>query len=118
MFRHERFVNENKRIIIYTPDGQLEYRVFAVFVRDDEHLIGIRNFRNPSVMRAYLDDMENVAERYTYIDLSEVNDTDSIIALSMCYGASRRNRRLIVHAVFVPPPEIESENRNPDLIDE
>jgi len=100
-FKKESFFDENQRIIIYTPDGQLEYRVFAVFARDDEHLMGTRNFNNPAMMRAYLDEMQNVAEDYTIIDLSDVNETDSILALSMC--SSQGTKRFIVHAVFVPP---------------
>jgi len=100
-FRNESFFDENKRIIIYTPDGQLEYRVFAAFSRDEEHLMGTKNFRNPAVMRAYLDEMQNVAEEYTFIDLSDVDETDSILALSMC--SRHGTRRYIVHAVFVPP---------------
>jgi len=100
-FRRDWFLNRHDRIIIYTPDGQLEFRVFAVFVRDDEHLIGTRDFRNPAVMRAYLDEMQDVSERYHIIDLSEVDETDSILALSLCYD--NRTKRLIVHAVFEPP---------------
>jgi len=100
-FRRESFFDENKRIIIYTPDGQLEYRVFAVYARDDDHLMGTRNFRNPAVMRAYLDEMQNVAEDYIIIDLSDVDENDSILALSVC--ANYGENRFIVHAVFVPP---------------
>ena len=100
-YRTESFFHENQRIIIYTPDGQLEYRIFAIFLRDDAHLIGMRNFRNPEVMRAYLDEMQEVAERYTIIDLTDIDETDSILALSFCHEDS--TKRFIIHAVFVPP---------------
>ena len=104
-FRNESFLSENNKIIIYTPDGQLEYRVFAAFVRDDEHLIGTKNFKDPEVMRAYLDEMQNVAEDDPIIDLSDVDETDSILVLSMC--SARGVKRFIVHAVFVPPEKAQ-----------
>jgi len=100
-FRNESFFDENKRVIIYTPDGQLEYRVFAAFLRDDDHLLGTRNFKNPAVMRAYLDEMQNIDDEFSLLDLSGVDETDSILALSVCY--SDGDVRFIVHAVFVPP---------------
>jgi len=113
-YRNENFFNENKRIIIYTPDGQLEYKVFAAYLRDDEHLLGTRNFKNPVAMRVYLDEMQSVADEDAIIDLSYVNEKDSILALSVCYSTG--DVRFIVHAVFVPPVKVR-DFREPDYIE-
>jgi len=100
-YKNENFFNENNRVIIYTPEGQLEYRIFAAFERDDEHLMGTQNFRNPATMRNYLDTIPEVAKPGAILDMDNITEEDSIIILSTCTG--RDDTRYIVHAVFIHP---------------
>jgi len=97
----EDYFIENNRIIIYTPDGQLEYRIFAAYERDDEHIMGIRNFRKPDVMREHLLTLRDVAKPGSIINLDGITEADSMLVLSTCTDDDAI--RLIVQAVFVAP---------------
>ncbi|MDL2225260.1 class B sortase [Eubacteriales bacterium OttesenSCG-928-M02] len=108
-FRDKSFFKNNKRILIYTPEGQLEYRVFATYERDDERILYGRDFKNPKVMRAYLDELAAVKENdpSAFIELDGINESSSIITLSTCVG-DRDERRRIVHGVWVRPETPEN----------
>jgi len=100
-FRDESFFNNNRRLIIYTPEGQLEYRIFAAYFRDDEHIMGTRNFRNPAVMQAHLDELSELDGPGTVIDLDGITGEDSILVLSTCTASDVV--RYVIQAVFVEP---------------
>ena len=101
-FRDEDFFNENRRIIIYTPEGQLEFWVFAAYERDDAHVMGARNFRNRTVMREYLSGIETVAGPGAQFDMENVSVADGILTLSTCVTGDY-SRRFLVQAIFVAP---------------
>jgi len=100
-FRNETFFNENNKVIIYTPEGQLEYRIFAAYERNDEHLMGTKNFRNPAIMKEYILEIPDIARPGAILDLDDITETDSILTLSTCTGNDVI--RFLVQAVFVAP---------------
>jgi len=105
-FRNKDFFSENRRIIIYTPEGQLEYRIIAAYERDNEHIMGTRNFRNPRVMREHLASLLDIDSAGAIFEIDNVTDTDSLLVLSTCTWSEEK--RFIVQAVFLPPADLHS----------
>ena len=104
-FRNARFFDRNRSIYIYTPEGQLNYRIFAAFEWDDGHLILYNNIWTRAGLSAYLNEIrEGERPQRANIDLEEMESItpfDSFLTLSTC--TARRSVRYLVKAVFVPP---------------
>ena len=95
------FFEENREVIIYTPDAVRHYKIFAAYLYDDRHLLQSFNFYNTDVFRQYLDRIFSIRDMNACIDTStDVDTDDKIVTLSTCYG-SQSDRRYLVQAVLV-----------------
>ncbi|MDL2237153.1 class B sortase [Christensenellaceae bacterium OttesenSCG-928-K19] len=104
-FEEEDFFYEHGQIRIYTPEGQLNYEVFAAFKRDDAHLLGNQDFKKAAVKRKHLDEIRALeGTEDAYIDMDDVTVDDTIVALSTCVTGEGENR-YVVYAKFIPPEE-------------
>ena len=100
-YQDREFFDENREVIIYTPDAIRHYKIFAAYLYDDRHLLQSFNFHNTDVYRQYLDSIFSIRDMNVCIDTSvEVDTDDKIITLSTCYG-SQSDRRYLVQAVLV-----------------
>ena len=100
-YQDREFFDENREVIIYTPDAIRHYKIFAAYLYDDRHLLQSFNFHNTDVYRQYLDSIFSIRDMNACIDTSvEVDTDDKIITLSTCYG-SQSDRRYLVQAVLV-----------------
>ena len=100
-YQDRTFFDENREVIIYTPDAIRHYEIFAAYLYDDRHLLQSFNFNNVDVYRQYLDSIFSIRDMSACIDTSVKVDTDDkIITLSTCYG-SQSDKRYLVQAVLV-----------------
>lgn len=104
-FRDLRFFNRNRMIHIYTPEGQLDFRIFAAYDWSDENLIIGNNLWTRGSLRAYLEEIRwgDRPQRgnVDLDDMENITEFDSFLTLSTC--TARATDRYLVKAVFVYP---------------
>lgn len=95
------FFDENREVLIYTPDAIRHYEIFAAYVYDNRHLLLNFDFEDQEVYQKYLDSIFSMRDMQSFVDTSmDVTAEDRIITLSTCYkGISER--RYLVQAVLV-----------------
>lgn len=99
-FEDANFFEKNDTILIYTPDKQLTYTIFAAYVYDDRHLLYSFNFADEAVYANYLDEILNMRSMNANIrEDVEVTSADKIITLVTCMG-NQPDKRLLVQAVL------------------
>lgn len=96
-FEDESFFEENDTVVLYTEDSVLTYKIFAAYVRDNEHLIKYYTYETESDRQAYIDDIYDHDGLYRY-DV-QVTPDDRILSLSTCTGWTYT--RLIVQGVLI-----------------
>lgn len=100
-YQDREFFEENKEIIIYTPDAIRHYEIFAAYPYDNRHILRSFNLNDKNIFKIYLESIFSVRNMNSCIDTSmEVDTDDKIVTLSTCYG-SRRDQRYLVQAVLV-----------------
>lgn len=100
-YRDRSFFDENREVIIYTPDAIRHYRIFASYLYDDRHLLKSFDYNNPFVYEQYLRMVLSIRDMNACIDTeTEMGTDDKIITLSTCYGTQTHSRYL-VQAVLV-----------------
>ncbi|MDR0221596.1 MAG: class B sortase [Lachnospiraceae bacterium] len=102
-FRKREFFNENREIIIYLPDRELHYEIFAAYIYDDRHLMDSFYFAHPSVYASYLKGVFDNKDMGAIINRNmTVTKNDRIITLSTCVRG-QDSKRLLVQAVLTNP---------------
>ena len=100
-YQDRSFFDENREVLIYTPDAIRHYRIFAAYLYDDRHLMQSFNFADKVSYRQYLESIFAVREMGACIDTEqEVTGDDKIITMSTCYG-TQADKRYLVQAVLV-----------------
>ncbi|MGN0307397.1 MAG: class B sortase [Lachnospiraceae bacterium] len=94
------FLEEHDEILIYTPEKELKYKIFAAYVYDDRHLLYSFDFADSEVYEAYLESVFSIKDVDANIrsDL-EITGEDKIITLETCIS-SQPEKRLLVQAVL------------------
>ncbi|MCL2052006.1 MAG: class B sortase [Lachnospiraceae bacterium] len=100
-FRKSDFFEANRDVIIYLPDREIRYRIFAAYVYDDRHLMYSFDFKNPDVYSAYLKAIFDIRDISANIDKEmEITKEDKIITLVTCISG-QDDKRLLVQAVLI-----------------
>lgn len=95
------FFDQNREVLIYTPDKILHYKIFAAYLYDSRHLLQSIDFGNKEIYQKYLDNIFSMRDMNAFVDTSmEVTCEDKIITLSTCY-AGIATQRYLVQAVLV-----------------
>lgn len=95
------FFDQNREVLIYTPDKILHYKIFAAYLYDSRHLLQSFDFGNKEIYQKYLDNIFSMRDMNAFVDTSmEVTCEDKIITLSTCY-AGIATQRYLVQAVLV-----------------
>lgn len=99
-FEDADFFNEHKQVLIYTPEREYDYTIFAAYIYDDRHLMYSFNFADEQVYATYLEDIQNMRSMNALIreDVT-VTAEDKIITLVTCIG-NQPSKRLLVQAVL------------------
>lgn len=100
-YQDKDFFDENREVLIYTPDAIRHYKIFAAYLYDDRHLMESFDFNIKSIYQAYLDSIFSMRNMNAQIDTTaEIGTDDKIITLSTCYG-NQSDKRFLVQAVLV-----------------
>lgn len=95
------FFDNNRDVIIYTPDAIRHYKIFAAYLYDNRHILESFDFSDPWVYKQYLNQIFSIRDMNSFIDTdTEVGVEDKIITLSTCYG-TQHDVRYLVQAVLV-----------------
>ncbi len=99
-YEEKSFFEEHSQILIYTPEKENEYTVFAAYIYDDRHLLYSFDFANEDVYASYLENITNMRDLSANIrdDISVTKD-DKIITLATCMS-NQPDKRLLVQAVL------------------
>ena len=101
-FRDPDFFSDNDTIYIYTPEKEFTYKIFAVYIYDNRHLLNSFDFSDKNVYKKYLSEIQNLASESGNLRKEiKITDTDKIITLITC---TRNNpeKRVYVQAVLQP----------------
>jgi sortase B len=102
-FEKSEFFDNNREIIIYLPDRELRYQIFAAYIYDDRHLLYSFNFADPRVYADYLKAIYEQGGANANIDKDmTVTADDRIVTLATCI-ANQGDKRLLVQAVLTNP---------------
>ena len=94
------FFMEHPQVLIYTPEKEFEYTIFAAYIYDDRHLMYSFDFTNEDVYASYLDTVLNIRDLSANIrDDVTVTKDDNIITLVTCMS-NQPDKRLLVQAVL------------------
>ena len=96
-FEKESFFNDYDTVVVYTEDSVLTYKIFAAYVRDNEHLMKYYSYDTKADREAYIDDI--YSHDGLYRDDVDVTADDRIISLSTCTGWTYT--RLVVQGVLI-----------------
>lgn len=92
-FEDSKFFEENRQVIIYTPDNTFVYEIFAAADFSDVLIPYEYDFTEDSEIRRYLEDVESCKVNFRHE--MEVVSSDKILTLSTCYSGRDENRLLI-----------------------
>lgn len=99
-FEDASFFEKNNTVLIYTPERQLTYTIFAAYVYDDRHLLYSFNFADEAVYANYLNEILSMRSMNANIrEDVDVTAEDKIITLVTCM-ANQPEKRLLVQAVL------------------
>ena len=100
-YRDKTFFDQNKEVLIYTPDAIRPYKIFAAYPYDSRHLLRSFDFTDKEVYQQYLYRIFAIRDMNASIDTTaQVGTDDKILTLSTCY-ANQPDMRFLVQAVLV-----------------
>lgn len=99
-YEEKSFFEEHSQVVIYTPEKEYEYTIFAAYIYDDRHLLYSFDFANEDVYESYLDTIFNMRDlRANIRDDIDVTKDNKIITLATCMS-NQPTKRLLVQAVL------------------
>lgn len=100
-FKDDTFFQEHEYAYVVTPQKNLVYRIFAMVVYDDRHIMGSYDFSNTVSYQAFLDSLasnRNMGDLFR--EDTEVTTENKIITMSTCIKG-QDDKRLLVEAVLI-----------------
>lgn len=98
-FEDRDFFNSHPEVVIYTPDSELHYQIFAAYRTDNNHILKSNDFSNPFAFASYLEGIKMQKSMSAFIrDDVAVTADNYIITLSTCTGDD--SSRYLVQAVL------------------
>ena len=104
-YKDEAYFEENRQVLLYTPDGNKEYRIVAAFETDDRNLLYQKDYTQPDVMQELLDWIEGQRGLEANVDMAGVDTADKLLVLSTCVQEVGGNGRLLVFAQLLDQEE-------------
>ncbi len=88
---------EHQEIIVYLPEQELHYQVFAAVPFNMRHILYYNDFRNRKVFEAFLEQVMSVRSINASIDgEAEVTAEDQLLILSTCLRGDSKQRYLVL----------------------
>ena len=99
LFRDADFFDEHEHIMIYMPDAQLVYRIYACYTGSSDHILVYNDFNDPIQFMKFFDSIADVRDLSMNIrEDAKPSLGDHAIALVTHCGDE--TKRLFVHAVL------------------
>jgi len=100
-YDNSKFFKDNPEFTIFTEDNRkLTYRIFAAYDSDDRLILDYYNdFKNPSMFKEYLNEIQKNATKKNYDAENMATKDDKIVTLSTCNEVS--DQRFLVQAKLV-----------------
>lgn len=88
---------ERGEIVIYLPDREVHYEVFAAVPYSNRHILYYHDFSNPEVFQAFLDAIYSTRSISACTDgNARVGPEDRLLILSTCLRGDNRRRYLVL----------------------
>lgn len=99
------YLEAHPHVVIYTPTQMLTYKIFAVVVYDDRHIMNSFDFRFDDERLRFLQSLKDARYMGNFVDPNtEVNEDSRIISMSTCM-TGQDDKRLLVGAVLIDEKE-------------
>lgn len=91
------FLKENNEIIVYTPDEELHYKIFASTPYYSMHLLHYYDFQKSYVFNQFFDELYNYRTMSSiYLQDEKPSSGDNILVLSTCMNTGENKRYLVM----------------------
>ncbi len=111
-YRDEEYFDQHRDIVVYTPEAEYHYKVFAAVVYSSVHLLKYYDTTVESDKQAFIDSLSNTKNLSSHVvDDVEVTPDSKLIVMSTCIGNQPKNRYLVV-GVMVDPEEDVTDDAN------
>ncbi len=105
-YQEEAFFNAHREVVVYLPQKELHYRVFAAYEWNDEHLLYSHNPEDGTAYAAYLENiLENQDEAAILDESTRLSADDKMLTLSTCASSFPTARRFLVQALLAKVAE-------------
>lgn len=86
----------HNEIIVYLPDSEKRYKIFAAVPYDSIHILYYYDFTQSRIFRAFFDDIMSVrALNVCFADDTTLFPNDHVVILSTCLSSDRSKRFLV-----------------------
>lgn len=90
-------MEESREIVVYLPERELHYQVFAAVPHDKWHLLYNHDYSDPEVFKAFLEQVYSVRSIGASIDEEAGADVgDQLLVLSTCLRGDSNQRYLVL----------------------
>ena len=90
-------IEEQNEIVIYLPDREVHYQVFAGVPYSSRHILYYHDFTKPAVYRAFLEAVQSVRSINANVDYTvKVGPRDRLVILSTCLRGNNKQRYLVL----------------------
>lgn len=107
--------SEINEIVIYLPEAELHYRIFAAVPHSNEHILYMYDFSDSADYQRFLDtvyDLDDYAANYRMEDAADTDD--HLLILETCLQTNRLRRFLVIGKLVETIPVSYIDGRNAD----
>lgn len=98
-------LEKNQEIIVYLPEKELRYQVFAAIPFNMQHILYYHDFSDPDVFQAFLDQVLSVRSiNASFDETVEVSTGDQLLILSTCLQGDSKQRYLVLAKLAAESP--------------
>ena len=94
-FEDKAFFDENRLVKIYTPEGRLDFEIFAAHVRDDAYIPAVYGTEDKDGIARYLGGIAGTTDEKANLRMEGVTDGDAILTLSTCVRGEDEQRYVV-----------------------
>ena len=91
------FFASDTPVIVYTPEAEYEYRVFAAVPYSNEHILYFNDFTEDDVLDAFIDQIfATDSSKASFAEQYRPESGDHVLILSTCLESNNQNRFLVL----------------------
>lgn len=98
-------LEEHQEILVYLPEKELRFRVFAAVPFNMRHILYYNDFTDPDIFQAFLDQVLSVRSiNASFDETVEVTAEDRLLILSTCLQGDSKQRYLVLAKLTAESP--------------